>query len=215
MAVIAPFREANELDVLTKARQLAEYIFTICKNEKQFPRRDRWMLTADILHEAAHVLAHVRRANAVRVTTAEDYTQRRSEQVAALSSLDALMGYADLAYTVLHLSGDRAEYWTGLMVEEMALLKGRQPQQQQCEQQQWRAGGLCAVSAASPSRSGASAFIVSANLRRNQNNAHTRSGRPARSIRGIQGRKTGRRRARHRAGQSGEPTQPTGRAGRA
>lgn len=61
MAVIAPFREANELDVLTKARQLAEYIFTICKNEKQFPRRDRWMLTADILHEAAHVLAHVRR----------------------------------------------------------------------------------------------------------------------------------------------------------
>lgn len=123
MAVIAPFREANELDVLTKARQLAEYIFTICKNEKQFPRRDRWMLTADILHEAAHVLAHVRRANAVRVTTAEDYTQRRSEQVAALSSLDALMGYADLAYTVLHLSGDRAEYWTGLMVEEMALKK--------------------------------------------------------------------------------------------
>ena len=56
MAVIAPFREANELDVLTKARQLTEYIFTICKNEKQFPRRDRWMLTADILHEAAHVL---------------------------------------------------------------------------------------------------------------------------------------------------------------
>nr|DAK61874.1 MAG TPA: hypothetical protein [Caudoviricetes sp.] len=31
-------------------------------------------------------------------------------------------------------------------------------------------------------------------MRRNQNNAHTRSGRPARSIRGIQGRKTGRRR---------------------
>ena len=76
MAVIAPFREANELDVLTKARQLAEYIFTICKNEKQFPRRDRWMLTADILHEAAHVLAHVRRANAVRVTTANRW--RRS-----------------------------------------------------------------------------------------------------------------------------------------
>ena len=40
------------------------------------------------------------------------------------NELDAQMGYADLAYTVLHLSGDRAEYWTGLMVEEMALLKG-------------------------------------------------------------------------------------------
>ena len=51
-------------------------------------------------------------------------TTSSGEQVAALSSLDALMGYADLAYTVLHLSGDRAEYWTGLMVEEMALLKG-------------------------------------------------------------------------------------------
>lgn len=124
MAVIAPFREANELDVLTKARQLAEYVFTICKNEKQFPRRDRWMLTADILHETAHVLAHIRRANAVRVITAEDYVQRRNEQVAATSCLDALMGYADLAYTVLYLSNERAEYWTGLMVEEMALLKG-------------------------------------------------------------------------------------------
>lgn len=33
MAVIAPFREANELDVLTKARQLTEYIFTICKTK--------------------------------------------------------------------------------------------------------------------------------------------------------------------------------------
>lgn len=41
------------------------------------------------------------------------------------NELDALMGCADLAYTVLHLSGDRAEYWTGLMVEEIALLEGQ------------------------------------------------------------------------------------------
>ena len=41
------------------------------------------------------------------------------------NELDALMGCADLAYTVLHLSGNRAEYWTGLMVEEIALLEGQ------------------------------------------------------------------------------------------
>lgn len=36
MAVIAPFREANELDVLTKARQLAEYISPFARTRSSF-----------------------------------------------------------------------------------------------------------------------------------------------------------------------------------
>lgn len=124
MSVIASQRKPGKLDTLTAARELARYTFTITKNETQFPRRDRWMLTQEIVRETAAILGHIKRGNAIRVTYATDYAARRTEQVQALACISALLGYIDLAYTTLQLDSDRVKYWTGLCVELERMAKG-------------------------------------------------------------------------------------------
>lgn len=89
-------RQEGQLVVLTKAREMCAYTVTICKNEKNFPKRDRWILTQPIVTEALSVMSCVRRANSVRVETVEDYTYRRSQQVKAFGHAEALLTLMDV-----------------------------------------------------------------------------------------------------------------------
>ena len=103
---------------------MCAYTVQICKNEKNFPKRDRWILTQPIVNEALAVLACIRRANAVRVTRAEDYIYRRSQQVEAYAHAEALLALIDVAYISLSIESNRVEYWTGLILEVEEKLGG-------------------------------------------------------------------------------------------
>lgn len=52
MSVIKAKRQEGKLSVLVKAREMCVYTITICKNEKNFPKRNRWILTQPIVSEA-------------------------------------------------------------------------------------------------------------------------------------------------------------------
>lgn len=117
MSVIKSKRQESKLAVLTKAYELASYTITICKNEKAFPKRDRWILTQPIVRECLDAVTCIRRANAVRVATQQDYDYRRGQQAEARCHLDAMLTLVDIAYTALGLPGERVEYWTGLAIE--------------------------------------------------------------------------------------------------
>ena len=67
MSVIKAKRQDGQLVVLTKAREMCAYTVTVCKNEKNFPKRDRWIITQPIVTEALSVMSCIRRANSVRV----------------------------------------------------------------------------------------------------------------------------------------------------
>lgn len=123
MSVIKAERDEGKLQVLTKARDMMAYTITVCKNEKHFPKRDRWILTQHVTGEAIQATMCIRRANAVRVEKYEDYKYRRSQQVKAYSHLEALLTLIEVAYNVLSLSHDRVEYWTGLILEVEAFLQ--------------------------------------------------------------------------------------------
>ena len=112
MSVPRGDRKEGKLQVITELKALAVYTIQICKNEKNFPKRDRWLLTQPIVEEAVNAYKYARKANAVKVVTMADYELRRSYQIETRCALEALLGLIEIAYTVLSLEGSRVEYWT-------------------------------------------------------------------------------------------------------
>ena len=112
MSVPKGKRTEGKLQVLVELQALCTYTIQICKNEKNFPKRDRWILTQHIVKLAVEAYTLARKANAVRVMTMEDYKLRRSYQIQCKSSLEALLGLIDIAYMALGLDGQRVEFWT-------------------------------------------------------------------------------------------------------
>ena len=112
MSVPKGKRTEGKLQVLVELQALCAYTIQICKNEKNFPKRDRWILTQHIVKLAIEAYTFARKANAVRVMTMDDYKLRRSYQIQCKSSLEALLGLIDIAYMTLGLDGQRVEFWT-------------------------------------------------------------------------------------------------------
>ena len=94
-------------------KALCVYTVQVCKNEKHFPKRDRWLLTQEIVKAAVKAYGHVMEANAVEVRTWEDYKLRRAHQVKARAKLKKLNAYIEVAMKALNLEPDRAETWQG------------------------------------------------------------------------------------------------------
>ena len=59
MSVVQSKRGQGELEVLTKARELATYTIKICTNEKSFPKRYGWCITNKIVENAIFELAEI------------------------------------------------------------------------------------------------------------------------------------------------------------
>lgn len=123
MSVIKAKPSEGKLQVLIQANNLCVYTVQICKNEKYFPKRDRWIMTQHIVHEALDVLCCIKRANAVNVATWEDYKYRRAQQVEAYSHAEALLTLLDVAYITLCIESQRIEFWTGQIISVENLLK--------------------------------------------------------------------------------------------
>lgn len=117
MAVIKAKREENPLEVLTKSRELVCHTITLCKTEKHFPKRDRWILTTPIVKSALKIYQKIRKANAVKVVTEADYRRRMNRQKKALEELDNLLGLIDIADAVANISGESISHWIGLCKE--------------------------------------------------------------------------------------------------
>lgn len=123
MSVIKSKRKQGRLVVLTKAIELATYTVATCRNEKYFPKRDRWLLTQHIVREAVDVLCCIRRANAVRPATPEASAYRRDQQIQAHAHAEALLTLLEIAYGTLNVETGRIEHWTGLVLEVETLLQ--------------------------------------------------------------------------------------------
>jgi len=102
---------------------MCAYTIQVCKSEKNFPKRDRWILTQPIVNEALGIMTCIRRANAVRVVLKEDYMYRRSQQIQAYCHAEAMLTLMDIAYVSLGIESRRIEHWTGLVLEVEKLVQ--------------------------------------------------------------------------------------------
>ena len=94
-------------------KTLAVYTVTVCKSEKNFPKRNRWMLTQEIVKAAVKAYGHAVEANAVEVMTMRDYELRREHQVKARAKLKKLSAYTEIALLALGLDATKIDVWQG------------------------------------------------------------------------------------------------------
>lgn len=123
MSVVKSRRGENELNVITKARELAIYTIKICSNEKNFPKKFRWCITNEIVKSAKVIHSNVRKANAVYTKDKSDYVLRKQFQDIALSEIDSLFGDMDIAYELFGVDSKKMEHWTGLVFDVLTPLR--------------------------------------------------------------------------------------------
>ena len=110
-------RGEQKLEVVTKAIELAKYSINTCKSEKNFPKKERWIMASRIANLSIDIVTAIRKANDVRVSIDQDYLYRRQLQVEAAGNCEAMLTLIDLAHVCLNLETRKVEYWAGLIVE--------------------------------------------------------------------------------------------------
>ena len=128
MSVPKSKRGASKLEVITAANELTMHTIRICSNEKCFPKRYRWCITAKIVDAAVEISKLLNAANAVYINTSaenwkEDWKLRRGYQVRALSYTYALLTMMDIAYRTFGIDGDKMHYWTGIVIKTQNLIR--------------------------------------------------------------------------------------------
>lgn len=112
MSVVKGKRGENKLGVLDLARKQVITTMRYCKQEKVFPKRERWILAAPIciLSVAAYVCIKI--ANKRYIRDEEDVRFRiRCEQLAH-SLFAAQLGLMDIAYELNRFPDDKIATWT-------------------------------------------------------------------------------------------------------
>ena len=123
MSVVKSKQSVGKLVAVTKSRELAEYTLKICANEKTFPKRYRWCLTAKIVDSAMNINNGVNMANSVFVRDDADYLLRKQYQTRALAETYALLSMVDIAYRTYSLETARVEYWTRLIYDVQNIIR--------------------------------------------------------------------------------------------
>lgn len=128
MSVPKSKRSISKLEVITKANMLASHTIRICSNEKHFPKRYRWCITAKIVEHAIEISSLVNMANSVYINTESenwksDWSLRRGYQVQALAHTYSLLTMMDIAYRTFGIDGSKMDYWTGLVIDVQNLIR--------------------------------------------------------------------------------------------
>ena len=123
MSVVKSKQSVSKLVAVTKSRELAEYTLKICANEKTFPKRYRWCLTAKIVESAMNINNGVNMANSVFVRDDADFLLRKQYQTRALAETFALLSMVDIAYRTYSLETARVEYWTRLIYDVQNIIR--------------------------------------------------------------------------------------------
>lgn len=104
---------------------LCTHTLKLCRNEKYFPKSQRWLFTQKVANEAVDALTCIRKANATLADgTEEHYRLRSGYQAEAHAHLGALYALVDIAYNMgTGLGSDQVAFWTELIRDTDEKLK--------------------------------------------------------------------------------------------
>ena len=124
MSVRTGDRGQGDLQVINVSKDLLSYTYDRVKDTNIFPKSQRWLLAKNIWDEAVGARKCIIKANAIRVETSDEAMERLRLEKEALGCLDTLETLIDLANMKDLIDDRRAEYWGGLVVQTLTLLKG-------------------------------------------------------------------------------------------
>ncbi len=104
--------DGKQLQVIVKAKDLAEHTFRVASNSKVFPKKYRFNIVNEMLCKSMHIHNKLLEANR---TLLSDKKRRLELQTEAITYCEELQFYIELSVRLGIISFDRAGYWSGLV----------------------------------------------------------------------------------------------------
>ena len=133
MAVKVSDRSEAKLEALEKTFEFVQYTLQLCNNEKIFPKRHRWYMTARIANAVLECYTELKEANDTYVN-AEDVSyanvskarSRLDHEQMAKDKISEVLALMQFAYEDPHfpIESKRMNYWTHLCLECKKLIQG-------------------------------------------------------------------------------------------
>lgn len=117
MSVPESQRGKGKFDVIINALYLAQYTITITKNKNIFLPEYQSALTDDLIRSAKDIYINAWKANNIRVTSQEDWKERKHLQELSILECNSLLATMQLAKKVFHLKSKRIKYWGELTIK--------------------------------------------------------------------------------------------------
>lgn len=111
----------NELQVILKAKELAEHTLRITSNCNRYPKKWRFSLVDKMQNKSLEIYENLYEANR---TDLRDYRRERSElQTRAITKCDELLFYIELSHQLKIISEKSMGYWSKMVtdVKRMAI----------------------------------------------------------------------------------------------
>lgn len=103
----------KELEVIQKAKKLAEHTLRITSNCNKYPKKYRFSLVDKMQNKSLEVYEHLHEANR---TDLRDYKRDRLElQTKAVTKCDELIFYIELSHTLNLINTKSMEYWSKMV----------------------------------------------------------------------------------------------------
>ena len=104
--------DGKELQVIIKAKDLAEHTFRVTSNCKVFPKKYRFTLVDKMQCKSLGIHDKLLEANR---TLLSDKYRRQELQTDAITYCEELQFYIELSLRLEIIPPNRAEYWSGLV----------------------------------------------------------------------------------------------------
>ena len=112
MSVPVPQRSESKLEVQVKCEELVRHTIHITSNPNVFDPKYQAFINR-IVDTAISVGQDVWHANGIKVTTAEQYRERRGLQDRAIRQVNVLLYLMTIAKKLFHLRGSKYRAWVG------------------------------------------------------------------------------------------------------
>lgn len=103
--------KSNELQIIVKAKDLAEHTIRVTSNCKNFPKKYRFTLIDKMQVKSLNIYESLVEANRIRLGDEE----REKLQAKAITYCDELQFFIELTVRLEIITANRAEYWLGLI----------------------------------------------------------------------------------------------------
>ena len=103
--------KSNELQIIVKAKDLAEHTIRVTSNCKNFPKKYRFTLIDKMQVKSLNIYESLVEANRLRLGDEE----RGKLQAKVITYCDELQFFIELTVRLEIITANRAEYWLGLI----------------------------------------------------------------------------------------------------
>jgi len=117
MSVPEPQRDSGDMQVILKAKDLCSHTLSITQNEKYFPKRYRYAITAEIQKSSMMILEELVESNEMYPENKMQAEERLMLQRKALAKCRSFLCLIQVCKDLFSLPGNKVSYLTSLVVE--------------------------------------------------------------------------------------------------